>query len=87
MDHDAEMKTQRPGSRAVITFFVLAAVAAFFLLSEHRIHALGFLPWILLIAVCPLMHIFMHGGHGGHDVDERDSGIASPTIKPDNHQQ
>jgi hypothetical protein len=23
------------------------------------------LPWLILLA-CPLMHIFMHGGHGGH---------------------
>jgi hypothetical protein len=23
------------------------------------------LPWLLL-AACPLMHLFMHGGHGGH---------------------
>ncbi|MBV1898563.1 MAG: DUF2933 domain-containing protein, partial [Cycloclasticus sp.] len=20
----------------------------------------------LLLALCPLMHVFMHGGHGGH---------------------
>lgn len=40
------------------------AIAAFFLLSEHRAHAFGFLPYLLLLA-CPLMHL-MHGGHGGH---------------------
>ena len=38
-------------------------VAAFFLLSEHRAHALGALPFLLLLA-CPLLHIFMHRGHG-----------------------
>ena len=26
-------------------------------------HALGFLPYAILL-LCPLMHIFMHGGHG-----------------------
>lgn len=41
------------------------AIAAFFLVSEHRAHALGFLPWLLLLA-CPLLHMFGHGGHGGH---------------------
>lgn len=41
-----------------------AAVAAFFLFSEHRAHALGVLPYLLLLA-CPLMHVFMHRGHGG----------------------
>ena len=41
-----------------------AAIAAFYLFLEHRAHALGFLPYALLLA-CPLMHLFMHGGHGG----------------------
>ncbi len=45
------------------------AIAAFFLFSEHRAHALGVLPFLLLLA-CPLMHIFMHRGHdGGHKHD------------------
>lgn len=45
------------------------AIAAFFLLSEHRAHALGLLPYLLLLA-CPLLHIFMHRGHGrGHRHD------------------
>jgi hypothetical protein len=26
---------------------------------------LGAWPFLLLLA-CPVMHIFMHGGHGGH---------------------
>jgi len=46
---------------AVVGFFVVAGAL---LLSEHRLHALGFLPYLLLIA-CPLLHL-MHGGHGGH---------------------
>ena len=40
-------------------------VAAFFLVTEHTAHVLGVLPYLLL-AACPLMHLFMHGGHGGH---------------------
>ena len=46
-------------------FIAFAAIAAVYLLSEHRAHVLGALPFLLL-AACPLMHIFMHGGHGGH---------------------
>mgnify|MGYP001764314098 CR=1 FL=1 len=53
------------GSRASIVFLVLATVAAWFLLAEHRAHLFGALPYLLLLA-CPLMHMFMHGGHGGH---------------------
>jgi hypothetical protein len=32
---------------------------------EHWAHALGILPYLLILA-CPLMHLFMHKGHGGH---------------------
>ena len=44
---------------------MLGGVAAYFLLTEHLAHVVGFLPFLLLLA-CPLMHIFMHGGHGHH---------------------
>ena len=48
-------------------FWGFAAVAAFFLVSEHRAHVIQFLPFVLL-AACPLMHLFHgHGGHGTHD--------------------
>ena len=35
----------------------------YFLFIEHREHVFEFLPY-LIILLCPLMHIFMHGGHG-----------------------
>lgn len=60
-------------SRYAIGFIVLAPVAAYFLLSEHRAHFLGALPWLLILA-CPLMHVFMHGGHGGHGSGHDHSG-------------
>ena len=41
------------------------AIAGFFLVSEHRAHVFGVLPYLLLLA-CPLLHSFMHRGHGGH---------------------
>jgi Protein of unknown function (DUF2933) len=41
------------------------AIAAFFLLTEHRAHVFGVVPYLLLLA-CPLMH-FMHREHGRHD--------------------
>jgi hypothetical protein len=50
-------------SRTGLAFLGLFAIAAFFLLTEHRAHALGVLPFLLL-ALCPLLHLF---GHGGHD--------------------
>jgi hypothetical protein len=39
-------------------------VIGFFLLTEHTAHVFGVLPYLLLLA-CPLMHLFMHHGHGG----------------------
>jgi hypothetical protein len=41
----------------------LAAVSgAAYLLTEHPQHSLPYLPYLLL-AACPLMHLFHHGRH------------------------
>jgi hypothetical protein len=55
-------------SKAGLVTIGFVLVGAFFLLTEHRAHTFGFLPYLLILA-CPLMHIFMHRGHGGHDQD------------------
>lgn len=47
-------------------FYGFLAIAGFLLFTEHRAHLLGILPYLILLA-CPLMHLFMHHGHGGHD--------------------
>jgi hypothetical protein len=52
-------------SRTGLVLLGFLVVAAFYLLSEHTAHVFGALPW-LLFALCPLMHLFMHGGHSGH---------------------
>lgn len=36
----------------------------YFLLTEHRAHFIYALPYLIFLA-CPLMHVFMHRGHGG----------------------
>jgi len=48
------------------------AIAGFFLFTEHRAHVLGVLPYLFLLA-CPLMHLFMHHGHGTHGDHGNDS--------------
>lgn len=45
-------------------------VGAFYLLTEHTAHVFGALPYLLL-AACPLMHLFMHHGHGRHGGSDR----------------
>jgi len=69
MNHDhASLDTGPTGfwrSRYAVGLLFFGAVSAYFLLSEHRAHFLGALPFLLLLS-CPLMHVFMHHGHGGH---------------------
>ena len=58
-------------SRAKWVFIGFALIAAYFLILEHKAHLSGYLqywPFLLLLA-CPLLHMFMHGGHGGHGDD------------------
>jgi len=52
-------------SRYAVGLIVIGAVAGYFLVTEHWAHILGILPYVLLLA-CPLMHLFMHHGHGSH---------------------
>ena len=52
-------------SRANIVLIAFLAIAGFYLITEHRAHFFGYLPFLLLLA-CPLLHMFMHRGHGGH---------------------
>lgn len=52
-------------SKTGLVTMAFLLIAAFFLLTEHWAHTLGVLPFLLLLA-CPLLHIFMHGGHRGH---------------------
>jgi hypothetical protein len=49
-----------------ITLIFTLGIAAFFLVGQPWVHLAGILPWFLIL-LCPLMHLFMHGGHGGHD--------------------
>ena len=46
-----------------IAFLLLIVVGGFFLWTEHSAHILGALPFLVLL-LCPILHIFMHKGHG-----------------------
>ena len=66
MPRDAEHNAAiEPGASLSVrraVFWGFAAVAAYFLWTEHRAHVAQVLPWALF-ALCPLMHLFMHRGH------------------------
>ncbi|WP_304638980.1 DUF2933 domain-containing protein [Pseudomonas sp.] len=44
----------------------LIGAAVYFIFVEHGEHVLPYLPFMIIL-LCPLMHIFMHKGHRGHD--------------------
>jgi hypothetical protein len=48
------------GGLVLLGFFAIVGVLLF---TEHRAHVLGALLYLPLL-LCPLMHLFMHGGHG-----------------------
>jgi hypothetical protein len=63
------------GSRSwrMILMCAFLAILGFFLLTEHRAHLFGVLPYAFLLA-CPLVHLLLHGRHGGHDSEPQNDG-------------
>lgn len=91
MKRDLSLHARQRGAASTWVFAGFAAVALFFLLTEHRAHVYGWLPFLLL-AACPLMHVFHghggHAGHGAHSAGEQsrrkaESPPASASTKPD----
>ncbi len=73
-DHDKSLSWLSPRGIAAIA---LIAGVIYFLLTEHRAHFISALPFLILL-LCPILHLFMHGNHGGqhhgaghHPVDQR----------------
>lgn len=58
-------------SKTGIVLIGFLLIGGFLLVSEHRLHALGYLPYLLVLA-CPLLHLFHHG-HGSHEAHKRGS--------------
>lgn len=70
MRSDCCSRRRQHGLASTWIFGGFALVALFFLVTEHRAHLYGVLPYLLL-AACPLMHLFHgHGGHGRHGSDD-----------------
>lgn len=67
MEHTEQNRGWLSSLRGIVLLGFLAIIG-FFLLTEHRAHVFGILPYLLLLA-CPLMHLFMHRRHGKHGND------------------
>jgi hypothetical protein len=68
LHHDtAEAPDRRPFLKTPAGWVLIGflAIGGFYLITEHTAHLFGILPCALLLA-CPLMHLFMHHGHGEH---------------------
>ena len=73
------MNVMQPTNIALLAFM---GIGGFYLVTEHRAHFFGVLPFFLLLT-CPLMHLFMHHGHKhGRKVDGGGSDQASPLNEP-----
>ena len=71
-DHSGHQEISRGKSGVGLVLVGFLVLAGALLFTEHRAHVLGLLIWLPLLA-CPLMHLFMHGGHGHHGGRQHDS--------------
>ena len=71
----SDMHTPLWRTRGGIVLLGFLGVAGFYLVTEHTAHVLGVLPFLLFLS-CPLMHLFMHHGHGGRGGHEEDGSAA-----------
>lgn len=69
-------------SRTGIATIGALAVLGFLVYTGHSAHLLGFLPYLFILA-CPLMHVFMHGGHHNHH--SADNGGKAESHSHDDH--
>lgn len=76
-------RNHRMRKRGTIVLIGFLFIAGFFLITEHTAHFLGALPYLILLA-CPLMHLFMHHGHGGHHHGHDHAPDKVPTVMPAN---
>ncbi|EXS68576.1 MULTISPECIES: DUF2933 domain-containing protein [unclassified Sphingobium] len=77
-DTDTHHKNGQTPRRANIVLVGFLLVAGFYLFTEHRAHLFGILPFLLLL-LCPLMHLFMHGRHGhGNAKGHSDPAVIAP---------
>lgn len=67
-EHYHRPKNKKPWwkTSSGMLLIVLFAFGGYFLVKEHAAHIGDNWIWLILL-LCPLIHIFMHGGHGKHE--------------------
>lgn len=60
--HPAKPGHERGSWKAWLVLLGFLAIIGYLMTTEHRIHTLTVLPFVLLILACPLMMMFMHHG-------------------------
>lgn len=71
------MSAYRPSSRTSgrLLLYILVAVALFAALlfwGSSSSGLAGWTPLLLILLLCPFIHMFMHGGHSGHGGANKD---------------
>ena len=63
-------------NRTTVTVGAFLLFGGYLLWQEHSAHLWPYLPWLIFLA-CPLLHFFMHGGHGhgGHAPNQDDARV------------
>ena len=57
-----------------MTIIAIVSLVSIYILNEHGAHFLQILPFLIL-AACPLMHLFMHHGHNhSNEMSKQENG-------------
>jgi Protein of unknown function (DUF2933) len=75
--HEGQPQGSFLTSQAGLVMLGFLVIGGALLFTEHPAHVLGILIFLPLLA-CPLMHIFMHHGHGNHSGHGGNTGQDQP---------
>ena len=72
LEHPAD-PSRHPRSLKVAVAVIFAIGGGYYLWMRHQAHVLQYWPLVIFL-LCPLMHLFGHGKHGGGQSDGKAGG-------------